>query len=156
MKEFTHLSEGELFFENKTQQHPSPLSKPIGMWYQINSSWEKFLHHHVPAQGRPDYTHKYKVKINPSEVLKLNTPEMLHRFIHDFTPTNAGSTPLYLYTINWMKVAEKWAGVQFDPYMPEFRLCKWYSRIDIPCGCIWNARAIKELIQEKQFIYCPF
>ena len=61
-------------------------------------------------------------------------------------------------TINWQKVAKKFGGIEFNPYIHQAInpikngkktiMIMWYYTVDIPSGCIWNLKPIVENIQK--------
>jgi hypothetical protein len=61
-------------------------------------------------------------------------------------------------TIDWQKVAKKFGGIEFNPYIHQVInpikngakkiIIIWYTTVDIPSGCIWNLKPIVENIQK--------
>lgn len=52
-------------------------------------------------------------------------------------------------SIRWEEVAEKYDGIVIAPYVWSMRLdpvVKWYYGWDCASGCIWNSRAVAELV----------
>ena len=60
--------------------------------------------------------------------------------------------------IDWQKVAKKFGGIEFNPYIHQAInpikngkktiMIMWYYTVDIPSGCIWNLKHIIENIQK--------
>ena len=62
--------------------------------------------------------------------------------------------------IDWQKVAKKFGGIEFNPYINQVInpikngkktiLINWYTTVDIPSGCIWNLKPIINNIEKMK------
>jgi len=135
--------------------------KPIGLWYSVGKDWLNFSHDSLPFK----YTHLYEVTIEPSRVLQVRTVEQTYQLYRQYGATRKGSEkprPPHMMDskydvlfkdeegrINWARVAERHAGVEFAPYHNELRLRQdlgmWYHTLDVESGCVWDPSGVKEL-----------
>ena len=61
-------------------------------------------------------------------------------------------------TIDWQKVAKKFGGIEFNPYIHQVIdpiingkikiIMIWYTTVDVPSGCIWNLKNIVKNIEK--------
>jgi hypothetical protein len=55
------------------------------------------------------------------------------------------------YIIDWQRVqADGYYGVSFDKYFIELKKdinYLWYATVDVSCKCIWDHRAIEDVIK---------
>lgn len=116
--------------------------KPKGFWYAFGDAWLKFAR----SEGLGGGKYLYKVEVNEANILKLSTAEEIENFTEEFSPGGKyEDLPGGLF-IDWPRVAEKWNGIELNPYVTEKRFSLgWYNTLDIASGCIWNKRAIKKI-----------
>lgn len=132
--------------------------KPHGLWVSVQGEddWEAW------CQGEEwdlaSLAHVHRVTLRPSsDVLWLSTAEKLDAFHaewsyeDDFERRMAVNSPLSEeyrrshWPVDWAKVAQRWDGVMFAPYLWSRRLGGpfWYYGVDCASGCIWNLDAIE-------------
>ena len=127
-------------------QHFQITSKPLGLWYEIDGAWLKWVESEMPEWKHQRYTGAFKIEVDLSKMLVLRTKSSVYRFTKKYSETWPGT---HFKSINWSKVAEKYSGVEFNPYFRELRFemdLVWYYGIDVPSGCIWKKDAVKKVI----------
>tara|TARA_R100000541_G_scaffold16363_4_gene26042 strand:- start:2680 stop:3180 length:501 start_codon:yes stop_codon:yes gene_type:complete len=134
-------------------------SKPNGLWYQINDSWEEWCKHEMPSWLGPNNRGAYKVniKIDKSNLLVISTLEEFDSFHETFCTYNPNNRFRPTKSdINWKKVSSLYDGIEISDYFYQRRMddnCEWYYPWDIASGCIWNTDIIKvvgETIEIKE------
>jgi hypothetical protein len=113
--------------------------KPKGLWYSKKDSWVNWVEVNMP-EWKGDYL--YTPEIDKSNFLIIDTPEKLQKFARMYRISD--------YEMQWSKVAEKYDGIEFPVYFPEYRLKSgfgWYSTIDVESGCVWNPKSVKDIKQ---------
>ena len=130
--------------------------QPNGYWYSIGSSWPNYVYNQtrgpfsrdLPELLLPvDYAKKMSnVYFYPkrfiylddepdkTKVLKLNTKKSVYAF-DDLYGTKKGKA------VNWKKVAQNYAGIEFNPYYDLSDL-EWYYGLNVPSGVIWNLNPV--------------
>jgi len=129
----------------QTEDRRSGIGKPLGLWVSCEGdddwpSWcksEKF--------GAP-FDHATEIKLwRTAPVLHISDATQLRIFNERFSRPDRSHS---LDRIDWGKVAQAYHGVIISPYLYDCRLDHdvfWYYTWDCASGCIWNAKAIKEL-----------
>jgi len=118
----------------------SVAGKPNGLWYGIGSSWVDWTSYEMPG-WKGD--HLYSVEIDYSNVLVLDTVEKMQKFEHQY----AKEDQYGLTSIDWSAVSTKYDGIEIPIYQGSMRYRSWYYSWDVASGCIWNPKAIKNVVQ---------
>ncbi len=161
------------------KDNPS-IFKPIGLWYAIGDSWYKFWYkNHLEMKNLPKNLNIFKLAIcknsftsdiknpDPNKILRIKTNDDVKLFtkLYRMKPykkqTILDSKENVYFdhnTIDWQKVAKKFGGIEFNPYIHQVIkpikngakkiIITWYTTVDIPSGCIWNLKPIVENIQK--------
>jgi hypothetical protein len=115
--------------------------KPQGMWYSIGTAWKDY----ADDAGLRVGSSVYRVTLTMSRILVVR-PEDLSALNRQYgKPWRVEGFDLGR-KIDWAKVAQTYAGVEFNPYnkwadeVDEDSL--WYQGIDVPSGCVWDSAAI--------------
>jgi hypothetical protein len=131
--------------EAKINFRPTPIdkqnigSKPKGFWYGFGDSWLQWVKGEMPHWERD---HIHIVKINKNRVLRISSYDELVAFTDEYGSQTSGIDPNYVY-IDWAKVAEKYAGIEINPYISKARMSMmWYYPWDVASGCIWGEDGI--------------
>lgn len=107
--------------------------KPRGLWYGCGNSWLDWLESEMPQwldQGN------YLYEMWPGDnLLYLRHADDLDRFTRQYGVKQYGND----YHIDWLKVADRHAGIEICPYHYSRRLSLyWYYTWDVASGCIWG------------------
>lgn len=126
-----------------------PDHKPDGLWYGINWEWEEWCESNMPNWRHGKH---FSLQIDMEKILLLDSIVKINNFQEEY-----GQLPDWMAKrdmnilfdhiyINWKKVAEKYSGIEINPYQYSLRhKMLWLSGWDISSGCIWNLSAIKSL-----------
>jgi len=125
-------------------------SKPRGMWYGFGDSWLEWV---LSNEFRVDkYTVHYEVDVSRCNILHLSTYDELIEFTSEH---NAWDESESFFSksllIDWVRVAERYDGIEINPYVYKARLSletQWYYGWDVAGGCVWNFDKIK-LIERR-------
>lgn len=130
-KEITRIED----VEQKTNQRSS--FKPRGLWYAKGRAWLRWMEGETP-EWIGSYKYAYSIQIDPSKILFLG-PEDILKFTKEYRLSTSSSD-----YIDWILVAQKYDGIEIDPYSYEWKYRKidWYNGWDLPSGCIWRARSV--------------
>lgn len=132
-------------------------NKPRGLWYGIGDEWLDWCKGEMPEWIKP---HWYRLEVDESKLLILSKPSDIEKFTRRFGirdrntqyPTSARMDT----SIVWAKVAQKYAGIEINPYMWECRNeYVWYYGWDVASGCIWNDGAVTGITQYEKIIFKP-
>lgn len=136
MKRLHNSTKKSLIFKNPEIVENINYWKPQGLFYSIDNEWLEWC-----KKEEPNWIFKYnfEVIINPEKILIIDSYEGIKRFNQLYCKRN---------DINWMRVYDKYCGIELKPYFYEYR-CEfmWYLSWDVASGCIWNEKAIKEIIK---------
>ena len=129
-------------FKPKKDLRDSYFYKPQGLWYSCGTAWRDWLEaeNWQPA----DYQYAYEIIIDPSHMLIIDSEKALDKFNQKYSFKRD-----YGDLINWHKVAKDYAGIEICPYQWSYRYVNWYYPWDVASGCIWNEKAIKQVVQIK-------
>lgn len=114
--------------------------KPVGLWYGIDKSWEKWC-----AENGLDWLsvmYQYEIHIDFTNVLVINTEKAFEDFHNKYSTMDKDG---YYHTIKWEEVAKDYDGIEIAPYFYQFRMVDkyfWYYSWDCASGCIWNTKLI--------------
>jgi hypothetical protein len=127
--------------EAKINFRPTPIdkqkvgSKPSGFWYGFGDSWLQWVKSEMPDW---ETEHIHIVKINKNRVLRISSYDELVAFTDEYGSQISSMGPNYVY-IDWVRVAEKYAGIEINPYISKARRSMmWYYPWDVASGCIWG------------------
>ena len=174
-------AEKEIDLDKIYDQKDNPsIFKPIGLWYTFGDSWYKFWYkNHLEMKNLPKNLNIFKLSIrknsftndiknpNPNKILRIKTNDDVKLFtkLYRMKPykkrTILDSKENVYFdhnTIDWQKVAKKFGGIEFNPYIHQVInpikngekkiIIIWYTTVDLPSGCIWNLKPIVENIQK--------
>jgi hypothetical protein len=169
------------------QKNNPSIFKPLGLWYAIGDSWYKYWYrNHLEMKNLPKNLNIFKLSIhknsfitdiknpNPNKILRIKTNDDVKLFtkLYRMKPYKKLHFPELIINdwkerkniyfddnnIDWQKVAKKFGGIEFNPYIHQVIepikdgkkqiLIMWYNTIDVPSGCIWNLRTIVENTQK--------
>lgn len=137
--------------------------KPNGLWYSIDWSWVDW------CKDNTGWTHRnhFELEIDLTKVLLIDTGNKLKEFAKNFgeipewqkelansdAMKKLWDNPKRDY-INWKQVAEKYSGIEINPYhRMQRRDYLWVSGWDVSSGCIWNLELIKSVKQIEKNNY---
>lgn len=113
--------------------------KPRGLWWSVDHAWRRWCEHEMPGwlEGARDY----EVVLAPgARVLALATPSDVRAFTAEYALRGVP---------DWARVAAAgWDGFEAPAYYYSLRHgpeSLWYYALDVPSGCVWNARAVAAL-----------
>ena len=96
-----------------------------------------------------------------ADILRIENAAQIDVFTREFPAVGKTSMAMNRigFEINWPKVAKMYQGIIISPYIWARRLSQgteWYYGWDCACGCIWDGKAIAEVIpMEKQNEHQP-
>lgn len=148
------------------------VGKPRGIWYSCGGSWIEWCL--CEDFGFPHYIHE--ISVVEWRLMMIGNVEELDGFAEEYGLDSdvyyslksglprehyadlkiLDRRPMFEFEdapkmprnyIDWVKVAESWAGVEINPYLWKRRLNggMWYYGWDCASGCIWDKRAISEI-----------
>jgi hypothetical protein len=135
-------SEGNLVLSNR-EQKGNFVYKPNGLWYGIDEEWLDWC-----KSEEQDWIHRYnyELEVDLSKMLMIGNKEQLMQFHSQFYKLFNGFD--HIGCIDWESVANKYAGLEINPYLWECRLLPdviWYYGWDCASGCIWDVSIILSL-----------
>ena len=163
------------------KDNPS-IFKPLGLWYAIGDSWYKFWYkNHLEMKNLPKNLNIFKLSIrknsfttdiknpDPNKILRIKTNDDVKLFtkLYRMKPykklslLDSKENVYFDYnTIDWQKVAKKFGGIEFNPYIHQAInpikngkktiMIMWYYTVDIPSGCIWNLKPIIKNVEKMK------
>lgn len=147
MADLIHFSKDPLLTVDDTPQTKRSIEsrdKPDGLWVSVEDGcgWSDFCR--SEQWGSCNFANKIQLAEdanllwirNDRELLEFNDKWVLHKEY----PRNNG--------IRWPDLAIKYDGIFIVPYSWDLRLdnrLPWYYGWDCSSGCIWHARAIKDI-----------
>jgi len=140
-----HMSKNPFELEQRTFNQKVTM-KPFGFWYGFGSEWIDWTRSEMPEWvGK----YIYSVDIGNTNVLQIKTHMELMMFNREYQ-SNLSDTG-HRRLIDWKKVADKYDGIEINPYQFEARYqYLWYYGWDIASGCIWNLKNVKlKLLTDK-------
>jgi hypothetical protein len=161
------------------KNNPNPL-KPLGLWYAIGDSWYKhWYRNHLEMKNLPKNLNIFKLSIHknsfttdvknpdPNKILRIKTNDDVKLFtkLYRMKPykklsllDNKENVYFDYNIIDWQKVAKKFGGIEFNPYIHQVIdpiingkikiIMIWYTTVDVPSGCIWNLKNIVKNIEK--------
>ena len=121
------------------------VGKPHGLWVSCEgeNDWPSWCK--AESFGAP-FDHATEIKLwRTAPVLHISNATQLRIFNRAFNKPHRSHS---LDAIDWGRAAKDYHGVIISPYLWDCRLADdvfWYYGWDCASGCIWNAKAIKEL-----------
>lgn len=115
--------------------------KPYGLWYAFGDSWIEWIKTEMPDRLKEYY---YKLEVDTSKILQISSPNELLDFTEEFKDAKKYDS----FYIDWKKVAEKYSGIEINPYIWEMRMSdytSWYYGWDVASGCVWDRKAVKKI-----------
>ena len=141
------LSMTNLYY--KEQKEPHTYTKPCGLWVSVQGErdWREWCK--CEGFGISQYAHRVKLH-DEANILYLKSCADLDKFTKNWG-TVIYLTDIYKTTaIDWRKVALSYQGVVIAPYQWRRRMSdhtSWYYGWDCASGCIWDHKAIREIIR---------
>jgi hypothetical protein len=129
------------FTNSLAEEGGQGVGKPRGLWYAMGRSWMEWI-----EQERMPWWKKYiyKIELNPERILFIDKPSKVYSLQKEF-----GNPGKYTIGIDWKRVAEKYSGIEWNPYFYNLRLTQgiamYYYSLDVPSGCIWDKAGIKSI-----------
>lgn len=132
-KKRIHMSQKPMTLEQKKYtQKKGP--KPWGFWYAIGQEWVEWVKFEMP-QWHGQYN--YDVNLGSANLLIIENSCELENFHKEYASGEFSS-------VNWSSVAEKYDGIEIDPYQWKYRhQYFWYYGWDVASGCVWNLEKVK-------------
>lgn len=136
-------SNEQINFNGPVKQDNSRMGKPNGLWYGVGTSWIDWVKSSVPG-----WIQKHVFEITPeySNILKIQNFDELVEFSNEYSYRLQDD--ISFKVIDWIKVAEKYDGIEITNYMYKTRMnfdYFWYWGWDVASGCIWNKSAISDI-----------
>lgn len=130
-------------FTLRAMQEQRRHSKPNGLWYACDEGW--FNHCNYEMDHRKEsLKNRYLLTLDMSKILLLNTKDKVESFSYQYNWEK--SEYRRFNEIDWIKVAERYGGVECCPYFRGLRQdYPWYVGLDVPSGCVWDRSAILKI-----------
>jgi hypothetical protein len=137
-----HMSKTSFELEQRTFAQRVTM-KPSGFWYGFGSEWIDWCRHEMP-----NWTGKYiyGVDVDNINILRITTHMELMQFSREYQSdvSDTGYRRDAGEAIDWKMVANKYDGIEINPYQFEARMqYMWYYGWDIASGCVWNLKNVK-------------
>lgn len=137
------------------------VGKPNGLWYSCGNSWLEWCL--AEDFGFGSYIHSIKLDLSAMKVIKnvrgfdtfsaeygMAQGEWYEKFLGICSDelkkfvTPSFRLPDY---IDWERVAQKYAGIEINPYLWKRRLTGglWYYGMDCASGCVWDASIVRSV-----------
>jgi len=135
------------------KQHPEDRLrlKPKGLYYSLGDHWANFVENEFTTIANK-YNFAYTIKVNKEKLVTLSNPKEIYSFHKKYAQAgvlakeiSSGDRKTDFWDINWNKVAKDFSGIELQPYLNQCRHLLWYSTWDVPSGCLWNSKALKEI-----------
>ena len=149
--EVYHISREPIIdIDNRFLTKQTRKDKPEGFWFTYETNkWEDFMYNQTTRK-----LYKYKLTIDSSNFLILDTIEKLNEFNEEYE-SDSLFNEIYgaIWTgPNWKKVKRDYDGVEFPNYeelKKDIDMLddknRWLTFIDVNSGCVWNSKAIKNI-----------
>ena len=136
-------------------------AKPEGLWYECqdgsSTGWEEFCTTGL-SSGYSKYDGTYNVILADDgyHILHITDESYFEKFYEMYSvnhPADPDGSKGYDKMIDWPKVAEHYSGIEICPYLDNKRMDDdsfWYYGWDVASGCIWDPKAIKELVKSGE------
>jgi hypothetical protein len=112
--------------------------KPHGFWYAVGFGWLDFATYDMQGFYDDKKLHAFSINTDRLNILKINNISELFEFDNNFK-----HGPDLLSSINWVKVAEQYDGIEIPVYLREARYdYTWYYGWDVASGCVWNTEKL--------------
>ncbi len=125
--------------------------KPCGLWYEFDGSWRDWCQSEMPDWIANRWL--YRVETDPScNILRIEGVEQFLLFNQEYLTKTAlavameeqGISPSRMERgIEWRRVAERYDGIEINPYLWHFRHnmdTMWYYGWDCASGCLWRPK----------------
>lgn len=130
--------------------------KPYGVWYSLGASWLDWIFKNatkeITAEYRDfailklrEYLYFYHLDINKDIIKIIRNWKELDKFTKKYRAESWDDA-----YINWAKVAENYAGIEFH-IKKESKKSRWYDGYDCYGGVIWNKRGVNKVTLLKEF-----
>ncbi len=127
--------------------YPVGGSKPEGLWYAFGRGWIDYKNANDRGTDDSQLCPLFELEVDTSRFVKLvsvaditefNDKYSVQDIVADYSDT----------TINWLKVAAEYDGIELSPYYNRLQCdFHWYKTYDIASGCIWNLKTIKNIVR---------
>lgn len=130
-------------------------AKPAGLWISIegmpntpnNQTWKEWCEQEDFCVENLKYPYEISFK-EQANILHLKTPEEIFEFTKKFPlKSRDWDAEWDTYQLDWDEVKSLYQGIIIAPYQWSCRLSLescWYYGWDIPSGCLWDLKCIKE------------
>ena len=121
--------------------------KPGGVWYSIGDEWADLISGEYPDWA-PRYSFVHRITVDDSKFLKMSTLDELVKFTEKYQDPDPYRNALDTKFVDWAHVAEDYAGIEVNPYIPAARYDRrtlWYGGWDVASGCVWDINLIKSV-----------
>jgi len=121
--------------------------KPRGLWYALGSEWWDWMEREMP-KWIDDYNFVFKLELHEDMILKLGHDISHSEFEELYGIIKYGDD--VVSDINWFKVQldlmkENKYGIEI--IAPFGFIGSWLRPWDIPSGCVWGEKAIKDIVK---------
>lgn len=149
-----HTSFSPVTRVESTYDNLKPDLWPKGFWWACGPEWIKVLKQgEAPKENRTKEAFLYQVKIDDAQILNLDSTRKIKMLVEAYCHSKADEG----VEIDWDKVARDYSGIEVSrPDLLERvgeSLGVVLPGIKIRCGCVWDARAVTELIPNFVGIY---
>jgi hypothetical protein len=148
LKLFHFAKEPMMSVSNVAEQNDDHF-KPKGLWLSVDDAWKEWCE--SESFGLENLAYKFRVRLKPdARVLHIATASELVSFTEKFVNREFQQQFRLSYALHWSRVALKYDGILIAPYIWSMRFergAEWYYAWDIASGCIWNTRAIADVIR---------
>lgn len=154
---------------NKKKINSFPKIVAFGKWYAIKHYWMGFFNNNkydeINEQNEYKLNKKYNLyelkfkqksltnlkNVDFDKILVLKTKKDMIAFSKKYRDTNIDLESYgNMVNINWNKVVKNFGGIEVTVYPVSNYIRRhpdtsWYAMWDVPSGCIWNNKIIKEI-----------
>lgn len=110
--------------------------KPNGLWYAFGDGWIRYKY---PNKKPIELSPIFEISIDKSNFIRLSSLHDILLFNDTYKVGEDG------HTINWLEVANKYDGIEIQPFDSSLCNLYWYRTFDLDSGCIWNLSKVKKL-----------
>ena len=127
-------------------------TKPVGLWFSVEGNgdgWKNWCE--AESYNLDNLLYKNQIELeSDANLLILSSIVAIDSFHERFKASLPGMEKYFSDYIDWQRVAIEYQGIIITPYIWERRLDgkahSWYHGWDCASGCIWDSKAIKNII----------
>lgn len=128
--------------------------KPFGLWYACGRAWMEWTYNQRWCFG---FEHVQRLHLDTSRLLRIVTADQLTAFDAAYSDEGLVGSDDNDYvvkaarrfnfgSIDWPRVAERYAGIEICPYQWKHRhSMMWYYPWDVASGCIWDTSIVRRV-----------